>query len=439
MNQTKQIRWLHDELPKLVAQGVLDESTADRIRAHYGPVSERRAGSLALAVFGIIGGGLVALGIILILANNWEQFSRPMRAGIAFGLLIVAQVIAGYAALKRPASRALNEGAGLFLGLCIGACIALIGQTYHIPGDLGSFLLVWTLLALPMVYLLNSGTVAIGYFVGITAWSAYVQSLDEHALLFWPLAALATPFVIFTVRKEPYSLRTAWVLLGLSLCAIAATGVAMDRSLPGLWIPMYAALFGVMYMGGAFLFHEAESFRQKPVYGIGATGLTIMSFVFTFKEPWESIGWHYYRYGDGYYEYAAIADYVLTGALLSGVVILLVTAVRRQRASYIPLGAMPLLAVVCFAITAGTDDEFIARVLFNLYLFAVAIFTIVHGVRTDRLEIVNSGMLMFSVLVAMRFFDIQFSFIERGLAFIAIGAGFLITNVVLISRKRAKA
>ncbi len=439
MNQNKHVRWLYDELPKLVAQGVLDESAAERIRAHYGPLPERRAGSLALAVFGIIGGGLVALGIILILANNWEQLSRPLRAGIAFGVLLVAQAIAGYAALKRPPSRALNEGAGLFLGLCIGACIALIGQTYHIPGDLGSFLLTWTLLALPVVYLLNAGTVAIGYFAGITAWSAYVQDLNEHALMFWPLAALGAPFVYMTIRKEPYTLRTSWVLLGLSICAIVAAGVAMDRSLPGLWIPMYASLFGVMYMGGAFLFHEAESFRQKPIYGIGATGLTIMTFVFTFDEPWDSIGWHYYRYGDGYFEYAAIADYILTGALLAGVVILLVTAVRRQRASYIPLGAMPLLAVVCFGITAGTDDEFIARVLFNVYLFAVSIFTIVHGVRTDRLEIVNSGMLMFSVLVTMRFFDIDFSFVERGLAFIAIGAGFLITNIVLISRKRAKA
>ena len=48
-------------------------------------------------------------------------------------------------------------------------------------------------------------------------------------------------------------------------------------------------------------------------------------------------------------------------------------------------------------------------------------------------------MMLFAVLVAIRFFDIEFSFIERGLGFIAIGAGFLITNVVLITRKRAKA
>src|SRR5690606_28090040 len=160
------------------------------LRAHYGPV-ERRSGSLALAVFGIIGGGLVALGIVLILANNWEQLSRPLRAGIAFGLLVVAQGIAAFAALRRPPSRALNVGAGRFVVICVGSCIALFGQPYHIPGDLGSFLLVWSLRALPLIYVLIGGTVAIGYFAVITAWAAHVQNLDAHALLFWPLAGLA--------------------------------------------------------------------------------------------------------------------------------------------------------------------------------------------------------------------------------------------------------
>jgi hypothetical protein len=35
-----------------------------------------------------------------------------------------------------------REGTATFLVFAVGAAIALIGQTYHLPGDLGSFLLI---------------------------------------------------------------------------------------------------------------------------------------------------------------------------------------------------------------------------------------------------------------------------------------------------------
>lgn len=439
MNRSKYIRWLYDELPGLVGSGIVDNASAERLRGHYGPVTQRRAGSLALLIFGVIGAGLIGLGILLILAHNWDGMSRPMRAGLGFGLLVAAQAIAAFAFLKRPPSRALSEGSALFLGLCIGATIALIGQTYNIPGDLGAFILTWMLLAFPLMYLLDSGAVAVGYLSGITAWSWHAQDQSEHALWFWPLAALVAPYIVWAVRNDRYALRTSWILSGTGVSAIAATGVVLDRSLPGLWIPIYSGLFSVMYLGGAFLFHEAEGIRQKPLYGIGALGLVLMSLVFTFEEPWGSIGWHYYREGDGYFGYAAIADYALAAVLLTGATVLLVTAVRRGHAEYIPLGAMPMVATIAYAIGSDPNYDFVPYILFNVYVFAVSIFTIARGVRTERLEIVNSGMLIFSTLVAMRFFDSDLSFVARGAAFIAIGIGFLATNMVLIARKRTKA
>ncbi len=438
MKPDQHLTWLYGELTSLVDRGVVDAASADRLRSHYGPVTQRRPGSLALIVFGTIGAALVGLGIILILAHNWDGLSRPMRAGLGFSLLAAAQAIAVYAFVKRPASRALSEGSALFLGLCIGATIALIGQTYNIPGDLGSFLLVWMLLAFPLMYLLDSGAVAVGFLAGITAWSGHLQWEDLHTLWFWPMAALAAPYLVWTVRKSPYSARTGLILFGASACAIVATGVVLDGSLPGLWIPIYASLFSVMYMGGAFLFHDAENLRQKPMYGIGALGLVALSLVFTFEGLWNSIGWHYYREGDGYFGYAAVADYVLAVALITAATALLVAAVRRGRAEYIPLGAMPIVATIGYAIAGIPDYDFVPYILFNVYVFALSIYTIARGMRADRLEIVNSGMFMFSILVAMRFFDTEMSFVARGVAFIAIGIGFLAVNMVIITRKRAK-
>src|SRR5690349_21064436 len=105
MRQNKHIRWLYDELPALLSGGVLDDRSAERLRAHYGRVPERNPRALALLVFGVIGAGLVGLGIILVLANNWDDLSRPIRDGMIFALLLAAQGLAGFAMARRAGSR----------------------------------------------------------------------------------------------------------------------------------------------------------------------------------------------------------------------------------------------------------------------------------------------------------------------------------------------
>ena len=72
MNQ-KAIRWLYDELPRLVAQGVLTPDTETRLRAHYGPLEAPRPARLAVIVFGVLGALLIGAGVILVLAHNWED------------------------------------------------------------------------------------------------------------------------------------------------------------------------------------------------------------------------------------------------------------------------------------------------------------------------------------------------------------------------------
>ena len=59
------------------------------------------------------------------------------------------------------------------------------------------------------------------------------------------------------------------------------------------------------------------------------------------------------------------------------------------------------------------------------------------GLRSERLSIVNIGMGILALLIITRFFDSELSFVARGLAFIAVGCAFLITNIVLTRRKGA--
>ena len=51
------------------------------------------------------------------------------------------------------------------------------------------------------------------------------------------------------------------------------------------------------------------------------------------------------------------------------------------------------------------------------------------GVRERRLGKINGGMLILSVLIVMRFFDMDIGFIAKGIVFIVLGIAFLVANI----------
>src|SRR3990172_1474913 len=74
------IKWLYQELPELITKGILTKEIADKMRQYYGEVKSISKTTVMLIILGTIGALLIGLGIILLLAHNWEQFSRFTRA-----------------------------------------------------------------------------------------------------------------------------------------------------------------------------------------------------------------------------------------------------------------------------------------------------------------------------------------------------------------------
>lgn len=432
----KNIRWLLGELPALVNAGALDGATADRLRRHY----EAAAGkprNWALAVFGILGGTLVGLGIILLLAHNWADLSRAARTALAFAPLAAAQFLALWAVRAGKESPAWREGLGLFWTLAVGASIALVAQTYHIPGDAGRFALSWMLLALPIVYLLNATGPALVYLAGITFWAIDAQDGGGHALPFWPLAALILPHVFMAARGNPCAARPVLLFWGLALVLGIAVGVTLEKILPGLWIIIYGALFAVFYLAGEFWFGEAPAFWQRPFQTAGAVGGTTLAFLLTYNWPWNDIGWHYQRHGAAYHGVAAVLDYALAALLPAAAVVLLVSSVRRGKAHALFIGALPILAVLGFALVAQTEKADAPQALFNLYVLVVGLGLLVQGFRARRTGIVNAGLLVVFALILLRFFDEDLGFVFRGVVFVLLGLAFLAVNLVLARKKGA--
>src|SRR5881628_3714364 len=96
MKNRKSVAWLFEQLPTWVSEGLMTPEAADRLRGRYGNQDDSGGKRWAIILFSVIGAALIGGGIILLLAHNWEELSRPMRAGISFAPLLVAQALAAW-------------------------------------------------------------------------------------------------------------------------------------------------------------------------------------------------------------------------------------------------------------------------------------------------------------------------------------------------------
>lgn len=415
----KHVQWLYEELPDLVGKGVLPAESAEKLRQHYGePATGSR--NWAIVLFSILGGALIGAGIILLLAHNWDELTRPVRAMISFLPLVAALGLAGFVVAKKRESAGWCEGAGTFWVLAIGATISLVAQTYHIGGDFPAFVLTWSLAALPIVYLLNCSTAAMLFWVGATTWAGAESWGRQEVVWFWPLAGLAVPHLWMMARENRYRPRVGLMLWALSVCAAFGTGFAVDHAGERMWIPVFTSYFAGLYLLGEIWFTEGRTFWQRPLQTVGAIGVIVLGIMLTFEDSWRWVVW---------------GKMVKSPLLLWPVVTLGLWAFTWTKRNVVALlfGALPVMAVICSALH---EAEVVALVLMNLYMLGLGVALISLGVRDRRLGVVNLGMLVTAALIIARFFDSNMSFVLRGLAFIGVGIGFLVTNVVLIRKTR---
>lgn len=430
----KHVQWLYEELPGLVGNGVLPAEAAEKLRQHYGePETDgSTAKRWAIILFSILGAALIGGGIILLLAHNWDQLSRPMRAVISVLPLVVSAALGARLLWARRESKAWREGVGTFQTLAIGAAIALVAQTYNLGGRLDEFMLTWSLLALPLAYLLGATLPALLYLVGITVWTGSVSHYGGQSLWYFPLLGLALPYLWLTSRENRYHPRPVifgWVL-AITVCI--GTGIALERVWDGLhaWPVVFGGVFGLLFLVGARWWSEGTATWQRPLQNVGALGALGLSLVLSFEDPWPNVGGGWINHGwESDYVEAVVAVIFVAAAMA-----LWVRSWSRRAWHEVMIGAVPALALIGWA-CAIKDAKVVGWILFNLYLFVLGIGTLVIGLRGRRLGVVNAGMFVLAAVILCRFFDSDLGFLVRGIAFILVGAGFLATNLVLLRWK----
>jgi uncharacterized membrane protein len=422
------VRWLREELPRLVAGGVLTEESAGRLRAHYGDGEESTGARVVVVLFGILGAVLIGGGIILLLAHNWDELSRPLRTVLSITPLAASLGLAGWViATKRGAG--WREPIAALWTLSIGAAISLVSQTYNLPGDWTSLLTAWLLLAAPIPYLLRSATAAMLFCLGALNWVFARSFGPEDATWFWAFLLLLAPFLVLRFRRDS---EDGGPLLGWTIALTVALGLLPSLELlsRGWWEPILVTGAVALWAAGELAVPQRWSRAFRLVGGFGTLGTLL---ILSFEEVWTDLP----EVRDGATPSELAAEWLVVGLVVAAAALLVVAARRHGPAAWTIGAALPIVWVAQWL--AGIVTPEWPAVLVNLYLIAFGVALLIAGVRETSLGRANLGAAVLSLLTLFRFFDTEWSFLVRGTAFIAVGVGFVLVNVLLLRRRRRAA
>lgn len=407
------------DLPELISHNIISEQTAKDIERYYAAKKEDQ-GSNTLMIFGSIGAILVGLGIILIFAHNWDNFSKTVKTLLAIAPLLLCQAAAGYAIFKNK-SQLFKDIAGILLFFTVGSSIALVAQIYNIPGDLEGYLLSWTLLCMPLMYLLRSNMLAFLHLGFITYYAVVAGYFETERP--WPYLLLLGAFIPFYLRRlkeYPFGRITSLFNLLFPLSLIITLG-AFLAGVGEFGFLVYMALLGFIYNTG--LLPELES--RNDYLRLGSVGIAFILLFSSFKWVWEEMET----------QQAVESYYIILWAILFAG--MLYIAIRNGGKQFYKNAFQAVTVLFPAVYLIGMANSVLAAILDNVMVLALGVITVKQGIDKVDFRKLNFGLTIIAALIICRFFDTNMTFALRGVLFVCVGVGFFVANSMLVKKKRA--
>jgi len=370
--------------PAWVQEGLITEAQRQLLLRRY-PVEEQTIGLLPL-----LGGLLLGLGILSLVAANWQGLPELVRLALLVFTLVAAH-LSGELALRRG-QRPLGIGL-LSVGLLsFGAGIVLTGQMYHLVSHDARALLLWGGAGLGLTWLYRSRFLYLLTLV-IVCLAQAVSTQQFQVYSYAGLAMLLLGLGVYWFRRPDKLL--AW---SFSLGWLAHMGLLLDHyHLPFVWL---IPLLGLLYAAADWLPTRslAAPVQVLPL----AAGWLVAASVAVNGEQLAMV--RELREGGTIYPLA-----LLGLALLS--------AAGKWRQGSRPSLADWLIFLPLFYLPMN-PLTFIVQLLV-LYAFAGAVLW--RGYHAQWRPEVNAGTVLFVLASALAYFRLTWAFFDKSLFFIVGG------------------
>lgn len=427
-----QIMRILKDLAELVQANVISTETADQISQYYHQKTQKSSPKLIL-IFGILGALLVGTGILLILAHNWDALSKTSKTFLAFLLLIASQSLCLVVLLRKADNATWRECSGAFLSLALGSCISLISQIYHISGDFRQFVFVWSLLTLPIIYIMRSSATALLYIIGITAYLIDYAVQPEQitkALVYLGFLVAIIPYYLHNIKnnQDAVILTLLHWFIPLSILFLPVT---LARSHGEFVFIIYFSLFAAYLTIGQSDYFKYKIPIQNGYNYLGSIGTIILLWTLSFDGFWNTIlhkeiSWNALLTIPEFI-FAVIFSLITLGLQLYP----FHSGFNRK---YHPIQFVYLLVIPLFII--GYFHP-VSVLFINLICLVLGVLIIRSGLARKNLPELNSGLFIIAGLIICRFFDSDLSFVFKGVLFVCIGIGFFLINYRMLKLKKS--
>ena len=417
---------IQNDIKELVEEQVISKEIAASIENYY-KSKKGDTPNRFFTVFAVLGSTLVGLGIILILAHNWDSFSRSIKTVFAFTPLIIGQLIVGYTIVKKK-NVTWREASGVFLFFAVGASIALVSQIYNIPGNFSSYILTWVLLCALLIYLLKSNALAILHIVFVTSYACSFGYFNGNNTpwIYLVLLAVMMPFYYQLLKNKKIHNITSIFNWLIPLSAVIVLGTFVNKS-EELGFLMYVILFGLLYNIGKIPFFDNQKLRRNGYLILGSLGTIYMLLLTSFEWLWKDILRHEIIINSQEF-------YVSVVLLLVTLGVLIFSYSKKWIQNFNLFQYVFILFTVIFFL--GVSGSIISIILINFLILILGVMAIKIGADKFHFGILNYGLLIITALIACRFFDTNMSFVLRGLLFVSVGVGFFLTNYMMLKKTK---
>ena len=221
--------------------GLIDADTRQRI-ATYERQQQRPIAAYAI---GVLGAATVTLGVVSIVASNWEEISPDVKLGL--DLVLGAALAAGtYLSVQRERLWASEILITLLYGFTL-ASLALVGQIYQLGTPTYQALLLWSGATLPLLVLARSRYVAALFWIGLATTHGFALGEALEWMLRYLEASDRTQanlaITLIGLSPLPYVLATRIPWMVRERPDVSSTFVTLTRTalagalllLPMLW------------------------------------------------------------------------------------------------------------------------------------------------------------------------------------------------------------
>jgi uncharacterized membrane protein len=428
MNQTRKY------LPEWVNQGIITQDQEKQILAWM----EAKQGKMPGLIFWIslLAGLLVGLGVLLIIAHNWDELPHAMRLSLALLPALAGTALMLFAALKRNQNLIWMELGSLSQMIGLGASISLISQVYHIAGSMESFLFSWLLVYTPTQIIL-SGRVSLLLYTILANWfvtsSGFSHSPDAHPMhVFWMLGCIAVSARnLYLKGNAMVFLRVySWFLPPLFAWGMGTLGF-QAKNVELLFL-VYTGLVLLTLILGEWLKYYQERFNFNGLRFWGRMGLFVIFSMFSYRFFWDHI-----IHDELFRKSDFIRDKLLwigLGFIAIGAFIFIRKKFKDAFADIQPDVAAIIIYIVAFFVL-GKFAPLAGMILTNLMMLLLGIYYLQKGVKTQSLLWLNYGLLWLFLLLIYRFSDVNQGYLARGLFFIGLGILLFFINIFVVGKK----